>query len=215
MRRWAGRQKEPHMSRRLLVIFALLAVAFAILTGLAVRSGILGPKQQTAAVGGPFQLVDQSGRTVDQQVLKGKWSAVFFGFTYCPDVCPTTLFALGQAEKLLGDKAKSFQTVFISVDPARDTPQQVATYLDNDAFPQAIVGLTGSPEQVQKAAKAYYVFYEKAGEGTDYTVNHSTITYLMNPRGELACVIPHGEAPEKIAQRIRTAMNQGSRAQSC
>jgi len=207
---------ESDMSRRLLVIFALLAVAFAILTALAVRSGILGgPQQQTAAVGGPFQMVDQSGRTVDQQVLKGKWSAVFFGFTYCPDACPTTLFALGQAETLLGAKARNFQTVFISVDPARDTPKQVAAYLDNDAFPKAVVGLTGSDDQVRQAAKAYHVFYQKAGDTADYTVNHSTITYLMNPRGEFTCVIRYGATPEEIAAHVQAAMKQGSRAQSC
>lgn len=203
------------MSRRLLVIFALLAVAFAILTALAVRSGIIGPQPQTAAVGGPFRLVDQTGRTVDQRVLKGKWSAVFFGFTYCPDACPTTLFALGQAEKLLGSKARDFQTVFISVDPARDTPTQVAAYLDNDAFPRSVVGLTGSEDQVREAAKSYHVFYQKDGEGDDYTVNHSTITYLMSPRGEFTCVIAYGATPEEIARRVETAMKLGPRAQSC
>src|SRR6185295_6464221 len=111
------------------VILALLAVTFAILTGVAVRRGVLTPKSETAAVGGPFQLVDQTRRKVDQTVLKGKWSAVFFGFTNCPDACPTTLFALGQAEKLLGAKADAVQTIFVSVDPARDTPERLAAYL--------------------------------------------------------------------------------------
>lgn len=203
------------MSRRTLAIFAVLGLAFAILTGLAVRSGVLSPRPQTAAVGGPFQLVDQTGRTVDERLLKGKWSAVFFGFTYCPDYCPTTLFALGQAEKALGADAEDFQTVFISVDPGRDTPQQVALYLSNGSFPQKAWGLTGSPEQVDAAAKAYRVFHQKAGEGADYTVNHSTITYLMNPAGELACVLPHGTPPDVIAQKVRAAMKQGPRARSC
>ena len=117
------------MSRRLLFILLLLAAVFAILTGLAVRTGILAPRDQTAAVGGPFQLVDQSGRSVDQSALRGKWSAVFFGYTYCPDACPTTMMALGQAEKLLGKRAGDFQTVFITVDPARDTAGQLAAYL--------------------------------------------------------------------------------------
>jgi protein SCO1/2 len=203
------------MSRRLLAIFALLAVAFAILTGLAIRSGILAPKHQTAAVGGPFQLTDQSGRTVDERALKGKWSAVFFGFTYCPDACPTTLFALGQTEKLLGRRAGDFQTVFISVDPARDTPTQMKTYLTNEAFPRRTLGLTGTPAQVDQVAKAYHVYYQKAGQGPDYTVNHSTITYLMNPKGDLACLITYGLTPQQMAQKIQAAMQQGSRAQSC
>jgi protein SCO1/2 len=203
------------MSRPTLAIFAVLAIAFAVLTGLAVRMGVLSTKGQTAAVGGPFQLVDQTGRTVDQRLLKGKWSAVFFGFTQCPDACPTTMFALGQAEKQLGAKAKDFQTVFVSVDPARDTPRQLAAYLANDAYPKRAWGLTGSAAQVGQAAKAYRVFYQKAGEGPDYTVNHSTITYLMNPRGQFACVIPYGATPDQMVQRVTAAMKQGSRAQSC
>ena len=201
------------MSRTMLVILAVLALAFAAITGLAVRKGILGSQQQSAAIGGPFHLVDQSGKPVDEKVLKGKWSAVFFGFTYCPEACPTTLFALGQTEKELN--AKDFQTVFVSVDPARDTPQQMATYLSNTAFPRATVGLTGTTDQVAGAAKAYHVFYQKAGEGPGYTINHSTITYLMSPRGQFVCVIPYGAPPEVMTKMIKSAMARGPRAQSC
>lgn len=203
------------MSRRLLVILALLAVAFAVLTGVAVQRGVLAPKPETAAVGGPFQLVDQTGRKVDQSVLKGKWSAVFFGFTYCPDACPTTLFALGQAEPLLGDKARDFQTVFISVDPARDTPAKVAEYLGTEAFPKRAVGLTGTPDEVAAAARAYRVYFQKAGEGEHYNVDHSTITYLMSPKGRFVCVIPYNTPPEQIAAKVKAAMSQGADAQSC
>src|SRR6185369_3502984 len=98
---------------------------------LAVRKGVLGPQPQTVAVGGPFQLVDTTGRTVNQDVLKGKWSVVFFGYTHCPDICPTTMFAMGQVEPLLGQNAGQVQTVFITVDPARDTVQQLAAYVAN------------------------------------------------------------------------------------
>lgn len=210
------------MSRRLLVIFALLAIAFVVLTALAVSRGVLRApgvpapaSSQTSAVGGPFQLVDQNGRSVDQSVLQGKWSAVFFGFTYCPDACPTTLLALGQAEKLLGDRAEHFQTVFVTVDPERDDPEQMRAYLRNDAFPKAVVGLTGSRDQVDAAARAYRVYHQKNGEGEGYVVDHSTITYLMNPRGEFACVIRYGETPERIAQQVMAAMGKGARATSC
>jgi protein SCO1/2 len=203
------------MSRRLLVILALLALAFAVLTAVAVRQGVLAPKRETAAVGGPFQLVDQTGRSVDQSVLKGKWSAVFFGFTNCPDACPTTMFALGQAEKLLGPKADGFQTVFISVDPARDTPKQLASFLATDAYPKQVVGLTGTPDQVDGVAKAYHVYYQKAGTGAAYSVDHSTITYLMNPKGRFACVIPYNEPPQAIAARVKAAMAKGDDAESC
>jgi len=201
------------MSRTTLVIFAVLALAFAAITGLAVRKGILGSQDQSAAIGGPFHLVDQTGKAADEKLLKGKWSAVFFGFTYCPEACPTTLFALGQTEKLLNDK--DFQTVFVSVDPARDTPAKLTTYLSNTAFPRAAVGLTGTEGQVAGAAKAYHVFYQKAGEGPGYTVNHSTITYLMSPRGQFVCVIPYGAPPEVMARMIRSAIARGPHAQSC
>jgi len=201
------------MSRTMLVIVAVLALAFAAITGLAVRKGILGAPQQSAAIGGPFHLVDQTGRVVDEKVLKGRWSAVFFGFTYCPEACPTTLFALGQTEKLLN--AKDFQTVFVSVDPARDTPAKIANYLSNSAFPRATVGLTGTDDQVAAAARAYHVFYQKAGQGPDYTINHSTITYLMSPRGQFVCVIPYGAPPEQMAKMVKAAMARGPRAQTC
>ena len=203
------------MSRRLLVILALLALAFAVLTAVAVRQGVLAPKQETAAIGGPFQLVDQTGRTVDQSLLKGKWSALFFGYTNCPDACPTTMFALGQAEKLLGPKAQDFQTVFLSVDPGRDTPKRLAEFLATDAYPKRVIGLTGSSDQVGAAAKAYRVYYQKAGTGAAYSVDHSTITYLMNPKGRFACVIAYNETPQQIATQVQAAMAKGDDADSC
>ena len=203
------------MSRTVWAILAILALAFAAITGLAVKHGILGAQRPTAAIGGPFQLVDQTGRPRDADALKHKWSAVFFGFTYCPEACPTTLLALGQTEKLLGAKADDFQTVFVSVDPGRDTPKVMANYLSNSAFPRRTIGLTGTPQQVTRIAGAYHVFYQKAGDGPDYQVNHSTITYLMSPTGAFVCVIPYGETPQMMAGQIRAAMKQGPHAQSC
>jgi protein SCO1/2 len=203
------------MSRTVWALLAILAVAFAAITGLAVRHGLLGTPTQAAAIGGPFQLVDQTGRKVDAGVLKRKWSAVFFGFTYCPEACPTTLLALGQTEKLLGPKADDFQTVFISVDPQRDTPKVLANYLSNSAFPRRTLGLTGTPQQVAQAAGAYHVFYQKAGDGADYQINHSTITYLMSPTGDFVCVIPYGDTPQAMAAKVAAAMSHGPHAQSC
>jgi protein SCO1/2 len=203
------------MSRTVWIILAILALAFAAVTGLAVNHGILGSSSQTAAIGGPFHLVDQAGRKVDADVLKRKWSAVFFGFTYCPEACPTTLLALGQTEKLLGPKADDFQTVFISVDPQRDTPKVMANYLSNTAFPHRTLGLTGTTQQVAQAAGAYHVYFQKAGDGPDYQINHSTITYLMSPSGEFVCVIPYGDTPQAMASKIEAAMAHGPHAQSC
>ena len=203
------------MSRTVWVILAVLAVAFAAITGLAVQRGVLGVEGQTAAIGGPFQLVDQAGKPTDQKVLKGKWSAVFFGYTYCPEACPTTLLALGQTEKLLGPKADDFQTVYISVDPRRDTPKVIANYLSNTSFPRRVVGLTGTPEQTAAAAKAYKVYVQPVGEGDGYQVNHSTVTYLMAPNGKFVCALEYGQTPEQFAAAIRLAMSRGPHATSC
>jgi protein SCO1/2 len=203
------------MSRTIWGVLAVLALAFAVLTGLAVKRGLLGPQQQTVAVGGPFHLTDQQGRTETEAALKGKWSAVFFGYTYCPEACPTTLLALGQAEKQLGPKAADFQTVFISVDPERDTPKVMANYLSNGSFPRHVLGLTGTPDQAAQAARAYHVFYEKAGSGSAYEVNHSTITYLMNPKGRFACGLPYGATPDQLTAKIKAAMARGPNADRC
>jgi len=161
-----------------------------------------------ASVGGPFHLVDQDGRAVDQHILDGKWSAVFFGYTYCPDTCPATLQALGAASRQLGP-ARPFQTVFISVDPARDTPAQMKTYLESQGFPAHAVGLTGSPAQVAGAAKAYGVYYAKSGTGADYTMDHSAAVYLMDPKGRFARPLSHDMAPALIAQQIKAAEDAG------
>ena len=164
-----------------------------------------------ALVGGPFQLVDQDNHPVDQGLLKGKWSAVFFGYTYCPDVCPTTLQALAQAETKLGDKAKNLQVVFISVDPERDTPAQLKTYLSIPAFPRNTIGLTGTPAQVAAAAKAYRVYYQADGQGEGYSVAHSSIVYLMNPAGKFATALTDSQTPQEVATQIGDAMAQGAK----
>lgn len=204
------------MSRVRLIVAVIAVCAVAILAGLVMRSGLLGGSApQAAAVGGPFRLVDQDGKPVDERLLKGRWSAVFFGFTYCPEACPVTLAALAGAEDLLGPAGKDLQTVFISVDPARDTPAQLKTYLSNPSYPRRLVGLTGTPAQVDAVAKAYHVFYETAGEGPGYLVNHSTMTYVMSPAGRFVCVLPYGLTPEQTAERLRKAMRGGAGAQAC
>ena len=192
------------MHRRLFAVAALASLAAA-----------CGPKKaaQSAAipgVGGPFSLVDQDGKPVTEAVLKGKWTAIYFGFTYCPDVCPTSLQALKEGLDKLGAKGKSVQTILISVDPERDTPAVLKTYLDNPSFPAGIRGFTGTPEQVAAAAKAYRLYYAKQGEGPDYQVQHQSIIYLMNPKGELARPLTHDLSPDQIAAQIGDALRQGA-----
>ena len=193
------------MSRRNLILIGACVVGLFILAGLAWRAGVF-KAPPSAGPGGAFELVDQTGKRVTEKALKGKWSVVFFGFTYCPDVCPTTLAAMGQAQTLLGPKAKDVQVIFVSLDPERDTPAQLANYLSNDAFPKGTIGLTGTPAQVAVAAKAYRVFYEKSGTGSDYLINHSTASYVMDPKGRFARVLPFGIGPDEIAKQISGAM---------
>ncbi|MFZ5668228.1 MAG: SCO family protein [Pseudomonadota bacterium] len=194
------------MSRDRLILIALCLVGALVTAGLAWRAGVFAGGSRPAAVGGPFQLVDQEGRAVDESVLKGRWSAVFFGFTYCPDVCPTTVQVLAEASALLGPRAGDLRIVFVSVDPGRDRPEALKAWLEAQDLPAGTIGLTGSPEQVAAAARAYRVFHEKRGEGPDYQINHSTAVYLMDPRGRFERVLAYGLTPEQMADQIRAAM---------
>lgn len=194
-------------AQRVILVFVVLA-AVALAGAIAWRMVSAGHEAEPAAsVGGPFELVDQNGRRVDEDVLKGKWNAVFFGFTYCPDVCPTTLHALNEADALLTPKqAKDFRVVFVTVDPERDTPRQMKAYLDAQDLPPDTVGLTGTSEQVKTAAQEYRVYYQKVGEGDAYTVNHSTAAYLMDPKGRFNRVLGYGMTPDQMAEQISAAM---------
>jgi protein SCO1/2 len=182
----------------------LLALLGAIWVETAPRSGI-APASTASAIGGPFQMVDQDGHPVTEAVLKGKWTAVFFGYTYCPDVCPATLQALGGAYRKLGDRGRDFQVVFATVDPDRDHPAQLKAYIDAQALPMPTLGLTGSPAQVAAMAKAYRATYAKAGEGANYSMDHTAIIYLMDPSGRFAAPLTHDMAPDKIATEILAA----------
>ncbi len=157
-------------------------------------------------VGGPFQLVNQDGQAVDQTLLDGKWSLVFFGFTYCPDYCPTTLSMLQATKTALGERADDVQIIFISIDPERDTPQALKDYLSTDGFPEGVIGLTGTPAQVRAAADAYRAVYQKVGEGEAYTMNHSLTIYLMGPDGRLRSPLGHDLGPANAARIIEQAM---------
>ena len=166
------------------------------------------PMELTGApqIGGAFQLVDEQGRTVDQSLLRGKWTAVFFGYTYCPDFCPATLQTLQAATAELGAPARDLQVVFISVDPARDTPEALRSYLASFEFPGGVHGLTGSPEQLETAAKAWRAYYRKRGDGPDYVMDHVTTIYLMNPQGRFDRPLSHSLDPKQMAGQISAAM---------
>ncbi|WP_346427365.1 SCO family protein [Caulobacter sp. 17J65-9] len=198
---------------RFRMIFAAGCLALAALLGVTVwtvtRHGANAPAETgQAAVGGPFQLVDQNGRPQTEALLKGKWTAVFFGFTYCPDVCPTTLQTLAAVNDRLGPQADKLQILFVTVDPARDTPAQLKAYLDSDAFPRGVIGLTGTPAQIDAAAKAYRAPYAKVGEGPDYLMEHSAYVYLMGPDGRFVRILGHDLGPDEIAEQIKKAMRE-------
>ena len=164
------------------------------------------PAPAASDIGGRFNLTDQSGARVDEKILRGKWTAVYFGYTFCPDVCPTTLAALGQAVGDLGRKARAFQVVFITVDPERDTPTALRAYLANPAFPRGMIGLTGTASQIKAVTGAYHVYFAKRGQGPDYSVDHTSIVYLMDPQGRFVSPVAAG-TPDSMAARIAAAMD--------
>lgn len=208
------------MPRRSILLFAGLCVAVAAVVAVGTIVMVTGRGDAGSAsrqigstgqpdVGGPFQLVNQDGQAVDQTLLNGKWSLVFFGFTYCPDYCPTTLAMLEATKAALGDRADDVQIVFISIDPERDTPQALKDYLSSDGFPEGVIGLTGTPAQVRAAADAWRAVYQKVGEGEAYTMNHSLTIYLMGPDGRMRSALGHDLGPENAARIIGQAMARG------
>jgi cytochrome oxidase Cu insertion factor (SCO1/SenC/PrrC family) len=138
-----------------------------------------------ALIGGAFTLTDNSGKRVTDQDFHGKYTLVFFGFTSCPDICPAGLQLIAGALVKLGTKAQRITPIFISVDPQRDTPEKLAAYVKN--FDPRLVGLTGTPEEIAAVAKAYKVYYAKVPSKErpdDYTMDHTSIIYVMDPKGE-------------------------------
>jgi len=155
-----------------------------------------------SAIGGPFRLVDQNGKTVTDADLKGKWSLVYFGYTHCPDACPTALNDIAVALDELGPKRAEVRPVFITVDPERDTPAVLKSYVT--AFDAPILALTGTPQEIAQAAKGYRVYYAKhPEEGGDYSMDHSSVIYVMDPQGRFTASFTHENSPEEIAERLK------------
>ncbi|MGH6783985.1 MAG: SCO family protein [Sphingomicrobium sp.] len=190
-------------SRVLLVLaafFTSLVLAFGVVM-LVVERGP-GTVTQAAAVGGPFRLIDQNGRPFTDQDLKGRPFLVFFGFTHCPDICPTTLFDVSEVLRRLGPDADRVRALFITVDPERDTPEKLKDYLSS--FDPHLVGLTGDPAAVAATTKAYRVYTRKVPlEGGNYTMDHQTLVYLMDKEGRFVAPFSLKRRPEDAAADLR------------
>lgn len=156
-----------------------------------------------ALIGGPFELVDQNGQTVSEEILLGKPHLVYFGYTFCPDVCPMEVNSMSIAEDILEERGLDVGLVFVSVDPARDTPEAMTEFLSY--FDEDFIGLSGSEEQVAAAAKAYRAFYRvvpNEESPKDYLVDHSSFIYAMDERGDYRTHFGIGTEPEQIADTV-------------
>jgi protein SCO1 len=193
----------------------LLACAIALLVvgtgGLAalmlVTSASQTANSQAGALGGPFALTSADGRTVTDQTYRGKWVLIYFGYTSCPDACPTALNNMGVALDRLGPQASAVQPVFITVDPKRDTRNTLAEYLKS--FDPHIIALTGTDEQITAVAKEYHVYVSAHPEGDgNYTVDHSSFYYMINPEGKFVRVIAGDVSGDELAERLRHWMSK-------
>jgi len=194
-------------------MFTLRAVPFAACLALTLLAGCGSanppagkPPLAGAAIGGPFELVDSEGRTVRWSDFDGKFRVVYFGYAYCPDVCPLDVQRMmqgfGQFKDANPALAAQVQPIFVTIDPARDTPAVVGEF--TRAFSNDLLGLTGTPEQVDKAAKAFAVYYQKGEEsaGGGYMMDHSRAAYLMGRQGEPIATLPVDQAPEAVAAEL-------------
>jgi protein SCO1 len=193
-------------------IIRLVAWGAVALVALVAGAFMLGELQQAARqgaslpgaarIGGAFELTDQDGKSFSSEQLKGRPHIVFFGFTHCPDICPTTLLELSKLLESLGEDADKLGVLFITVDPARDTPENLKSYLAS--FDPRITGLTGTSDQIKKVTNLYRAVYEKvpSADGTDYTMNHTASVYLIDRSGALSSTLAWGEDAETQRKKL-------------
>jgi len=204
------------MNRLLLVAIAATSVIALTGIGLLLTGGLSAPKVTDVSasaptrvtgvpnIGGPFELVNQDGERVTDADFAGKKTLMYFGFTYCPDVCPTALQVMSVALEELGDDADAFTPIFVTVDPERDDPETMAAYVEH--FGDNFIGLTGSLEQVEAAAKAYKVYFRKvedASSSAGYTMDHSSVVYLMSEDNTFLANFTHETRPDRMAARLK------------
>lgn len=193
-------------SRTLLALMGIIVVAFIVIgvrlviwTGQTTSDGKAAP-----AIGGPFTLTDQNGKTVSDRDFRNRYMLIFFGYTYCPDVCPTTLSTVsGALDKLGPNFTKKVVPIFVTIDPERDNAAVMKSYVE--AFNPNIQGLTGTPEQIAVVAKEFKVYAAKVkGDSPDsYTVDHSAILYLMGPDGRFVAHFTHGISVDDLVAGLK------------
>jgi protein SCO1/2 len=195
---------DPRTKRLLLILSAFLAGLVLCFTVVLIVTG-RGPESfasTSAAIGGPFKLTDQNGKQITDRDLKGRPSLIFFGFTHCPEVCPTALFDISEVLNKLGPDAAKVNAVFITVDPERDTPGVLKDYLSS--FNPRLVGIGGDAEALAAVAKAYRVYYKKVPtKDGDYTMDHTAIVYLMDKNGQFVAPFSLKRKPEEGAAELR------------
>ncbi|MFD2114050.1 SCO family protein [Thiorhodococcus fuscus] len=158
---------------------------------------------QPEPIGGDFQLVDQDGRPFSLSQTHGKVVVLSFGYTFCPDICPTTLAVMSAALRQLGDQADRVQGIFVSLDPDRDTPEKLRDYVGY--FDARLIGLTGTAKELKEVADRYHVRYAFVGKGTreHYSLDHSASIYILDTEGRVARLVPYGLPPEEIVETVR------------
>jgi protein SCO1 len=191
---------EPKAISRFVPLVAAFLAGLVLVLGAVVY--LAGQTASPIGPGGPFHLEDQTGRPVSDQDMKGRPFLVFFGYTHCPDVCPTTLFEISEVMKALGKDADRARALFITVDPERDTPAALKDYLSN--FDPHLRGLTGDRAAVDAALKAYRVYAKKIPlKDGDYTMDHTAAVYLMDKRGRFVATFNLKQTPEAAASQLR------------
>ena len=194
-----------------ILVVLVAGATIGVLVSNDVRDTVLGTSGNgtgIANIGGPFQLTDHTGKTVTEKDFLGKPTAMFFGFTHCPDVCPTTLYEMTTWLEDLGEDADKLNIAFVTVDPERDTPDLMADYIS--AFDPHISALTGTPEQVEKIVKAYKVYRRKVEqEDGEYTMDHTATIYLMDADGQFTGTIAYGEAEDIAMEKLKRLVQGG------
>jgi len=196
-----ARTKQTLVIGGIMWVLALVSLVFAYQYGAFNPSGQKNSGINTSSgIGGEFSLISHTGETVTDKTFSGAPFMVFFGFTHCPDVCPTALFEMSEALRATGEKGEKLRALYITVDPERDTTDVLKNYMSS--FDPRVIGLTGSPEAIQNVARAYRAYYKKVPTKESYTMDHSAAVYLMDKNGQFLRVIDLKRPPETVAKEL-------------